>query len=266
MIERPLPTLLLTAFGPFGGDAHNPSEHALAPAAEAAAAHARVLTEVLPVEYASACARIRHLVRTHRPDVVVSLGLGAGRAAITPERIAINLAEARIPDEAGARPGGLPLIEDAPAAHFSSLPIAAMVAAVADTGVAGAVSYSAGTFVCNAVMFASLDEARRLRVEDPTAPEVAAGFIHVPRAAMGTGDTAGADRAAMPQADIDRGVAAAVCAAVVHRGAPPVAAMGSLTGPDVGRSSEHDLSSDDQRSRDDEQSSNGRMPGIGATE
>lgn len=260
MSEGPRPTLLLTAFGPFGGDAKNPSEHALEPAAEAAAAHARVLTEVLPVEYARACARIRHLVRTHRPDVVVSLGLGAGRTAITPERVAINLAEARIPDEAGAQPAGLPLVEDAPAACFSSLPVAAMVAATSDAGVPAAVSYSAGTFVCNAVMFASLDEARRLRAEDPTAPEVVAGFVHVPRAAVGTGETAGADRAAMPQADIDRGVAAAVCAAVVHRGAPPVAAVGTLTAPEDG-GSPHDT-----RSPRDRPSRNDRMPGIGATE
>src|SRR5699024_9381442 len=122
---------------------------------------------------------------THRPDVVVSLGLGAGRTALTPERVALNLAEARIPDEAGCQPAGLPLVEGAPAAHFSSLPVAAMVAATAGAGVPAAVSYSAGTFVCNAVMFAALDVARRLRIDDPTAPEVVAGFVHVPRAAGG---------------------------------------------------------------------------------
>lgn len=126
MTERSLPTLLLTAFGPFGGDGYNPTQHALDPVAEAVAGHARVVTEVLPVEYAAACDRIRELIRAHHPDVVVSLGLAAGRTAITPERVAINLAEARIPDETGARPLGLPLVDGARAAveHRGSPPVA----------------------------------------------------------------------------------------------------------------------------------------------
>lgn len=208
------PTLLLTAFGPFGGDPYNPTEHALAPVAEAAAASARVVTEVLPVEFDAASTRIRHLVRTHKPDVVVSLGLAAGRTAVTPERVAINLAEARIPDESGARPVGLPLRDAAPAAHFSTLPLTAMVAAIADTEVPAALSYSAGAFVCNAVMFAGLDEIAALRAEDPTAPEAVAGFIHVPQVEDG----------GMTQAEITRGVTAAVVTAVEHRGEPPVPA------------------------------------------
>lgn len=275
MIERPLPTLLLTAFGPFGGDTYNPTEHALDPVAEAAAAHAHVLTEVLPVEYAAACARIRELVRTRRPDVVVSLGFAAGRAAITPERVAINLAEARIPDEAGTRPTGLPLVAGAAPAYFSTLPIAAMVAAVAEAGVPTTVSYSAGTFVCNAVMFAALDEAHALQNEDPTAPEVVAGFIHVPHAAVSLApEGSGAGVPTLPQADIDRGIVAAVCAAVSHRGAPPVSPTGTLDRPET--PSDASTAADDPDPRQgtgheagheaEAGSSDNGMPGIGATQ
>lgn len=214
MTNGPRPTLLLTAFGPFGSDPCNPTEHALRPVAEAAAASAHVIAELLPVEFDSASTRIRRLVRTHRPDVVVSLGLAAGRTAVTPERVAINLAEARIPDESGARAVGLPLREAAPPAHFSTLPLTAMVAAVADAGVPTALSYSAGAFVCNAVMFAGLDEIAALHAEDPSAPEAVAGFIHVPQVVDG----------GMTQADITRGVTAAVLAAITHRGEPPVPA------------------------------------------
>lgn len=207
-------TLLLTAFGSFGGDPHNPTEYALRPIAEAAAASAHVVADLLPVEFDAASRRIRHLVRTHRPHVVVSLGLAAGRSAVTPERVAINLAEARIPDESGAQPVGLPLRESAPPAHFSTLPLSAMVAAIADAGVPAALSYSAGAFVCNAVMFAGLDEIAALRAEEATAPEAVAGFVHVPQVVDG----------GMTQAEVTRALIAAVLAAVEHRDASPVPA------------------------------------------
>lgn len=250
MTERSLPTLLLTAFGPFGGDGYNPTQHALDPVAEAVAGHARVVTEVLPVEYTAACDRIRELIRAHHPDVVVSLGLAAGRTAITPERVAINLAEARIPDEAGARPLGLPLVDGARAAHFSTLPVAAMVEAVAAADVPAAVSYSAGTFVCNAVMYAALEEIHVMEEAAGTAGASAvAGFIHVPQAAEADGAVADESdvrtcEGSMTQAQIDRGLSAAVRAAVEHRGSPPVAPRGGL----------HAATGED------------RAPGIGATD
>ena len=242
MTDGPRPTLLLTAFGPFGGDPRNPTEHALHPVAEAAAASAHVIAELLPVEFDAASTRIRHLVRTHRPDVVVSLGLAAGRSAITPERVAINLAEARIPDEAGARPVGLPLRKAAPPAYFSTLPLSSMVAAVTDAGAPASLSYSAGAFVCNAVMFAGLDETLALRAEDPTAPEAVAGFVHVPQV----------DDDAMTQAEITRALIAAVLAALEHRGVPPVptATGGTHTHTDTDTDTDTDTT----------------VPGVGATQ
>lgn len=263
MNGRPLPTLLLTAFGPFGGDGYNPTQHALDPVAEAVSGHARVVAEVLRVEYAAACTRVRELIRTHRPDVVVGLGLAAGRAAITPERVAINLAEARIPDEAGAQPLGVPLVDGTDAAHFSTLPVAAMVQAVDAAGVPAAVSYSAGAFVCNAVMYAALEEIRVLEegrteeaegaagsgTDEPAVSRTGgdtgsraggaavAGFIHVPQAVEAGGT-------ALSQAQIDRGLIAAVRAAVERRGAPPVAPTGAL----------------------DAATEAGRLPGLGATD
>ena len=178
MTERSLPTLLLTAFGPFGGDGYNPTQHALDPVAEAVAGHARVVTEVLPVEYAAACDRIRELIRAHHPDVVVSLGLAAGRTAITPERVAINLRDARIPDNAGASPVDEPVVPGAPVGRFSTLPIKAMVAALAADGVPAAVSQTAGTYVCNDVFYA----LQHLLATEPALEGIRGGFVHVPAA------------------------------------------------------------------------------------
>lgn len=164
-------TVLLTGFEPFGGDAVNPSGDAV----RAVAAHwdgpEQLVTAVLPVTFDGAAAQLRALIATHRPDVVVAAGLAGGRGAIGVERIAVNLADARIPDNAGTQPVDEPCVPGGPDARFATLPVKAIAAAIRDAGIPAEVSHTAGTFVCNHVFFVALDAV------DAGVP---AGFVHVP--------------------------------------------------------------------------------------
>lgn len=164
-------TVLLTGFEPFGGDAVNPSGDAVRRVARDWDAPQRLIAEVLPVAFAGAADRMRALIEQHRPDIVLATGLAGGRAAIGVERIAVNLADARIADNDGAQPVDEPSIPGAPAAAFATLPVKAVAAAIAGAGIPAEVSHTAGTFVCNHVFFTAL----------AAAPEgTIAGFIHVP--------------------------------------------------------------------------------------
>lgn len=166
-------TVLLTGFEPFGGAARNPSgEIALAWDGREVAG-ARIVGAVLPCVFGSARRELDLLLRRHRPAVVLCLGVAAGRAAITPERVAINVDDARIPDNAGRRPIDLPIVRGGPVAYWATLPIKAIVAELRSRGVPAEVSQTAGTFLCNHVFFALMHAVRRRR-------GVKAGFVHVP--------------------------------------------------------------------------------------
>lgn len=164
-------TVLLTGFEPFGGDAANPSGDAVHRVASAWDGRATLRTAVLPVTFAGAAARLRDLIAEHRPDVVLATGLAGGRSAIGIERIAVNLIDARIPDNAGAQPVDEPSIAGAPPAAFATIPVKAIATAIRDAGIPAEVSHTAGTFVCNHVFFTALAAAP---------PGTRAGFIHVP--------------------------------------------------------------------------------------
>lgn len=174
--------VLLTGFEPFGGDGRNPSWDA----AQGAAARLReggcsVVTRELPVEFGRGGEELCTAVRTLRPQLVIATGLAAGRTAITPERVAINVRDARIPDNAGAQPIDEPIIDDGPAAYFSTLPIKAMVvAAVTGSGqvdpVPAAVSQTAGTYVCNDAFYL----LQHLLATTPELEGIRGGFIHIP--------------------------------------------------------------------------------------
>lgn len=191
------PRVLLTGFGPFGKSSYNPTQAAV----ESLASTPGIRTAILPVDYRVATQRIRELIQEHSPDAVVSLGLAEPRSALTVERVAINLAEARIADNAGYQPQDALLANaPSPAAYFSDLPVKGMVQAIDDAGVPSALSYTAGTFVCNAVMYTALDATADLPTQ--------AGFIHVPQATgHETEETTGKS---LPQEEINRGVAAAI--------------------------------------------------------
>lgn len=164
-------TVLLTGFEPFGGDASNPSGDAVRLVAADWTGPHTLVADVLPVTFDGAALRMRTLLEEHRPDVVIASGLAGGRARIGVERIALNLADARIPDNAGNQPVDRECIPGAPVAAFATLPVKAIAAAISSAGIPAEVSHSAGTFVCNHVFFTAVQAA-----DDG----MRAGFVHVP--------------------------------------------------------------------------------------
>jgi pyroglutamyl-peptidase len=130
---------------------------------------------VLPCVFGASKHELVRLIRAHEPGLVICLGLANGRAEITPERVAINLDDARIPDNAGAQPVDAPIVRSGPAAYWSRLPIKAIVAALRAEDIPASVSQTAGTFVCNHVFYGLMHALRWQRT-------VRGGFIHVPSA------------------------------------------------------------------------------------
>lgn len=183
-------TALLTGFEPFGGDAANPSGEAVHLVAARWNGPENLVTAVLPVTFTGAQARLRELIATHRPDVVIAAGLAGGRARIAIERVAVNLVDARIPDNDGAQPIDEQSVTGAPSAHFATLPVKEIARRLTAAGVPAELSYSAGTFVCNHVFFTALEAA---------ASGTRAGFVHVPWSAE---HAPSPDAATLPIADI----------------------------------------------------------------
>lgn len=168
------PLVLLTGFEPFGGAATNPSWAAVERLKAEWRGPADLEVACLPTVFAESAERLRAMIALLRPDLVIATGVAEGRAAITPEVIAINRIDARIPDNAGARPLDAPVVDGGPDGLFATLPVKAMVSAMRAVGVPAALSYSAGTFVCNAAFYTLLDA---LRAQERPAR---GGFIHVP--------------------------------------------------------------------------------------
>lgn len=163
--------LLITGFDPFGGESINPAWEAVRLLPDVIRDFELVKLEIPTVFGAAAQVVIDKAEEIH-PDAIISVGQAGGRAAVTPEMVGINLRYASIPDNMGALPCDIPIAEGGPAAYFSTLPVRAMAKAICDAGLPGAVSYSAGSFVCNDVLYSLLHRF------DGTA--VRAGFIHVP--------------------------------------------------------------------------------------
>lgn len=170
------PRWLVTGFEPFGGEAENASAqivHALhGQVLEGAAVHG----VVLPCVFGEALAALDQALATVRPTLVLALGQAGTRSAFTPERVAINVDDARIADNAGAQPVDRPVVSGGPPAYFSTLPIKAMVAAMLQSGLPAQVSQTAGTFVCNHVFYGLM---HRLST-DAALAGVRGGFMHVP--------------------------------------------------------------------------------------
>jgi pyroglutamyl-peptidase len=170
------PCVLVTGFDPFGGQAINPSWLAVqALDGRTVAGHAIVGAQV-PTVFGASLKVLRDLLRQHRPTLVLCAGQAAGRQAVSLERVAINVNDARIPDNAGAQPIDTPVVPEAPAAYFSTLPIKAMLQALLGHGIRAEVSQTAGTFVCNHVFFGLMHELAC----DPEWRGVRGGLVHVP--------------------------------------------------------------------------------------
>lgn len=172
-MKRTTPTVLLTGFEPFGDDPGNPSWEAVRPLHRRRVAGHRIVALRLPVEFDASLRVLRGAIRETRPALVLCTGLAGGRAQLSLERVAINIDDARIPDNAGRQPVDAPIAQGGPAAYFSTLPLKAMLLALREAGIPAEVSQSAGTYVCNHVFY-GLMHALRAR------PGVRAGFIHVP--------------------------------------------------------------------------------------
>jgi pyroglutamyl-peptidase len=165
--------ILLTGFEPFGGDDINPSWLVASALHGQRVCGATVQAVQLPCVFGQALAALQAALVHHRPQLVLALGLAAGRAAMSVERVAINVDDARIADNAGAAPIDQPVVPGGPAAYFSTLPIKAMVHALRAAGLPAEVSQTAGTFVCNHVFYGLMHRLRRR-------PGVRGGFMHVP--------------------------------------------------------------------------------------
>lgn len=166
--------VLLTGFEPFGGETRNPSAAVVAALREAPPEAMALGTQVLPVDRFAAVAALLARVERDRPQVVVMLGEAGGRACVTPERVAINVDDYRIADNAGHQPRGEAVVSGAPVGYFSSLPIAAIVDDLQAAGIPAVISNSAGTYLCNRVFYQVMHHGAVHRLEQR------AGFVHLP--------------------------------------------------------------------------------------
>lgn len=167
--------ILLTGFEPFDKDSVNPSWEVARALDGELIADGVVHAVQLPCVFGAAMAALDEALARLQPALIISLGLAGGRSEITPERVAINIDDARIPDNAGHQPVDQCVVRDAPAAYFSTLPIKAMVRHLRDAGIPASVSNTAGTFVCNHVFYALMH-----RLSRRAGPGVRGGFIHIP--------------------------------------------------------------------------------------
>ncbi|WP_457334793.1 pyroglutamyl-peptidase I [Rhizobacter sp. P5_C2] len=175
-MTRPTPaqTVLVTGFEPFGGETLNPSWEAARALDGEPLGHAVFAARRLPCVVDDAGPALIDAIEELNPALVLCLGLAGGRTDVSIERVAINIVDARIPDNAGRQPVDEPVVEGGPAAYFSTLPIKAMLRALHDDGIPASISSTAGTYVCNAVFYAL---AHYLASERPA---LRGGFIHVP--------------------------------------------------------------------------------------
>lgn len=169
-------TVLLTGFDTFDGQDRNASWDAVAAVAGAWPGPEELVARRLPVSFRGAVEALHGLLADHTPDVVVCVGEAGGRSAVGIERVALNLADARIPDNDGAAPVDVPVVAGGPTAYLSGLPVKAALVAAAGTGAPVEVSHTAGTYVCNATFYALMHA-----VAGHPGGEVVAGFVHVPR-------------------------------------------------------------------------------------
>ena len=163
--------LLITGFDPFGGESVNPAWEAVRRLPDTVGDY-RLTRIQIPTRFALAAQTVLAAAEADNPDVILCVGQAGGRSAVTPERIAINLNDARIPDNGGFQPTEQPIDPDGPDGIFATVPVSAMARAIRDTGISGQVSLSAGAFVCNDTLY------RLLRHSAGTDTRV--GFIHVP--------------------------------------------------------------------------------------
>lgn len=165
--------VLVTGFEPFGGETVNPSWEVVSQLEGSIIGRCRVVTRQLPCVFGESLSVLNAAIDELNPLVVIAVGQAGGRVDVTVERVAINVDDARIPDNRGQQPIDVAIVPGGPAAWFSRLPIKATVAAMREQGIPASVSQTAGTFVCNHVMYGLLHKISENA-------EVKGGFIHIP--------------------------------------------------------------------------------------
>ncbi|MCJ7841040.1 pyroglutamyl-peptidase I [Lederbergia sp. NSJ-179] len=166
--------VLLTGFDPFGTDVINPASEAIKQLNGLIIENVELITVEVPTVFHRSREVVIQAIEFFQPDVVICVGQAGGRAQITPERIAINLDDARIADNEGQQPIDEPIIENGPAAYWSTLPVKRMVHQIRKMGIPASVSHTAGTFVCNHLFYGVMHYLSE------HAPHIRGGFIHIP--------------------------------------------------------------------------------------
>lgn len=200
--------ILVTGFDPFGGEKVNPALEAVKSLPSEIHGAEIHWVEIQTVFYKAADVLETAIVR-FQPDAVLCIGQAGGRASLTPERVAINQDDARIPDNQGNQPIDTPIRLDGQAAYFSTLPIKAMVQSIKEEGLPATVSNTAGTFVCNHLMY------QALYLADKKFPDMRAGFMHIPY--MTEQVINKPNTSSMSLTDIVRGIEAAIGAIVDYK-------------------------------------------------
>ena len=197
--------VLLTAFDPFGGEPVNPAQEAVAAVADNIAG-AEIVKVVVPTVFGKSIETVYEAMKRENPDVTFCIGQAGGRVGLTPERVAINLDDARIEDNEGNQPFDRTIFEDGETAYFTSLPVKAMVAKIKEASLPASVSYTAGTFVCNHLMYGVLYHISK------EFPDMKGGFMHVPYLHEQVLNRA--NTPSLSKDDIVRGIEAAITAIV----------------------------------------------------
>lgn len=165
--------ILVTGFDPFGGESINPAYEAVKELPDQIQG-ATIIKKEIPTEFKRSGEVLKELALEYKPDVILCVGQAGGRSGITVERVAINLAEARIADNVGFQPSDMEIIKGGKPAYFATIPVKNMVEKIRERGLQGNISYTAGTFVCNSIMY------NALAIAEKEVPGAKAGFIHVP--------------------------------------------------------------------------------------
>ena len=193
--------ILLTAFEPFGGEKVNPAQEALKDVPDVVAG-AGIVKLTVPTVFGKSVETVYGAMKREKPDAVLCIGQAAGCTGLAVERVAINLEDAAIADNEGRKPVDTPVFAEGPAAYFTTLPAKAMVEKIKGAGVPASVSCTAGTFVCNHLLYGVLHHIAR------EFPGMRGGFIHVPYLHEQVLDKPGAP--SLSREDIAKGIEAAV--------------------------------------------------------
>ncbi|MFL2078360.1 pyroglutamyl-peptidase I [Marinilactibacillus psychrotolerans] len=212
--------ILVTGFDPFGGETLNPAWEAVKKIPDTING-AEIKKVMISTVFYKSAEVTEKAIEEFQPDYVLNIGQAGGRFELTPERVAINVDDARIPDNETNQPIDVPIKKDGAAAYFTQLPVKAMVTEMKNAGVPAAVSNSAGTFVCNHIMY------QVQYMIDKQYPNIKAGFMHVPFIPAQVLDKPG--KPAMNLEDISKGITKAIEAIVEFDGKPDLKMIGGTT-------------------------------------